>query len=86
MVYIIVLLLLLGIHTLYSNCTTGTVRLVDGPTSYQGRVEVCVNNVWGTIFQEEWDEKDGNVVCKQLGYQQYGNYYDHYNTVIDFLL
>lgn len=54
-------------------------RLVDGPTANEGRVEVCIHNVWGTICQDEWDESDGNVICRQLEYQQYGiQYYCNY--------
>lgn len=57
---------------MYSNCTSGAVRLMDGPSLSEGRVEVCVNNVWGTICDAGWDTMDGNVVCKQLGFQAYG--------------
>uniref|UniRef100_A0A1X7T7Q6 Uncharacterized protein n=1 Tax=Amphimedon queenslandica TaxID=400682 RepID=A0A1X7T7Q6_AMPQE len=30
-----------------SNCTDGELRLVDGSGPHEGRVEVCVNQVWG---------------------------------------
>ena len=52
-------------------CTNGTVRLRGGGTLY-GRVEVCVNEVWGTICSDFWDYEDASVVCNQLGYSSYG--------------
>ena len=52
----------------------GSVRLAGSPWSYQGRVEVCVNNTWGTICTTFWDTNDTAVVCQQLGFSSSGIY------------
>ena len=51
-----------------SSCTEGQVRLADGSTAYEGRVEVCRSGVWVAIYDSGWSYNNALVVCRQLGY------------------
>ena len=50
------------------DCNTGDIRLVDGDTEREGRVEVCNNRRWGTVCDSQWDINETAVVCTFLGY------------------
>ena len=53
----------------YSECQSGNVRLVGGATNASGVVEVCKNNVWGTMCFDRSYGSFSRVVCRQLGFQ-----------------
>ena len=49
-------------------------RLVGGQSAYEGRVEVCLSQRWGTVNDDGWSTTDAQVVCRQLGYISLGSY------------
>jgi hypothetical protein len=46
---------------------------IGGRDMYEGRVEVCHNGEWKTVCDSQWNRKESQVVCRQLGYQNASN-------------
>ena len=59
---------------IHAACTNGDIRLIGGSNSFEGRVEICNNNNWGTVCDDGFAANDATVVCRQLGYTATGMY------------
>lgn len=46
----------------------GAVRLRGTNSSYEGRVEIFINDEWGSICDDDWDLIEAQIVCHQLGF------------------
>ncbi|XP_008411857.1 neurotrypsin [Poecilia reticulata] len=51
----------------YCDCKQGSVRLQGGRSKLDGRVEVYLGGVWGSVCGNDWEDEDAGVVCRQLG-------------------
>lgn len=63
----------------WDNPFPGMIRLMDGSSANEGRVEVYCNNQWGTICDDGFSQVEADTVCRQLGYTAAADY----NTILD---
>ena len=50
------------------DCANGETRLVDGETEWEGRLEICFGQRWGTVSSDGWTEINSQVVCNSFGF------------------
>ena len=57
-------------HSEEVTCKEGNIRLADGPDGreYEGRLEICINNHWGTVCDDRYNMAEAKVVCTELGF------------------
>ena len=56
----------------HTGCIYGSIQLVGGSNQYEGTVQLCKNDEWGTVCDYRWDSREAQVVCRQLGYDYDG--------------
>ena len=59
---------------------------MGGKTTREGRVEICFNNIWGSVCDDGWDTRDAAVACRQLGFQAVGEIPINNHTYITCIL
>eukprot|EP00118_Oscarella_pearsei_P005268 m.24021 g.24021 ORF g.24021 m.24021 type:complete len:1002 (+) comp28562_c0_seq2:1525-4530(+) len=47
---------------------TPPIRLADGASSHEGRIEIFHGGQWGTVCDDGWSLSDAKVACRQLGF------------------
>ena len=59
-------------------CMNGDIRLNgrSNRATFEGRVEVCWNETWGTVCDNLWSLFDAQVACRQLGFSGLGMLFD----------
>ena len=60
-------LLTVDLSTPQANCTDGDMRLVANSSELEGRVEICINNAWGSVCSEAFGLHEAEVVCGHVG-------------------
>ena len=61
-------------------CQNGYVQLVDDDentflikdTLSRGRTEICINETFQTICEDQWTNEDASVLCSELGFARQG--------------
>ena len=80
------LLLYIANSTEPVSCKTGDIRLVGGTKDHEGRLEVCINEVWGTVCSRSWGSTDTKVACRQLGHHEIGLLLIHDTLVVIYFI
>ena len=44
------------------------IRIMNGTTPWNGRLEICLGGVWGAVCEDKFEDIDAQVACRQLGF------------------
>ena len=53
-----------------ASCFDGEVRLVEGESEWEGRLEVCFSRRWGTVSSDGWTQTNTQVFCLDMSLTQ----------------
>lgn len=59
--------LILTSSTESSTLDIADIRLAGGSGRFEGRVEVQIDGVWGTICDYQFDQYDARTTCRSIG-------------------
>ncbi|XP_076105846.1 scavenger receptor cysteine-rich type 1 protein M160-like [Mytilus galloprovincialis] len=59
----------IGVKCTPTSLGRNNIKLVDGTTNGIGKLNLKVNNKWGTICDSFWNSKNSAVVCRMLGFR-----------------
>ena len=61
--------------------------MIGGSTEYEGRVEICINNAWGTVYNSYsyYSSYFAQTVCNALGFSSPGMFVTAICTYLIFL-
>ena len=78
LVYLVMINQLLSTSKTWAqSCGNGDLRLRSGSTNFEGRLEVCYDDQWGTVCHDRIGSgfngmRASAVACKQLGFSDQG--------------
>ena len=55
---------------------------MNGSNVLEGRVELCINNAWGTVCTDSVSEDDVEVICRQIGQLPPGTLKAYYSRLV----
>ena len=58
-------------YLLVAKCENGEIQLAGGQSDMEGRVEICMDETWGTVCDDSWQDVSANIACRQLGFSRY---------------
>ncbi len=70
-------------YFLESCSSEGAIRLKDGVTAREGRLEICLNKYWGSVCNRGWTQDNGLVACRQAGFETLRK--SNYRSLINFI-
>ena len=59
-----------NVFSVYLDYPEGSIRLMGGATSSEGRLEIYFSGRWGTVCENGWGARSAETVCKELGFNR----------------
>ncbi len=64
-----IIIIIIDTKIVNSNCSDYDINLINGLSTNEGKLFMCLNGVWGAFCENSLGISEANVICQQLGYQ-----------------